>query len=562
MTMSYRSQGSGGWGNSYGSNDSWSNGNSSYSTSSFRRNDSFNRGGSGGGGRNDFSGQNLKKPTFDPRTMVPFQKDFYTESPTVAQRSMRDVSEFYAKNQITVRGADCPKPVFGFEEAGFPDFIMHSIRDSGYVAPTPIQSIGWPIALKGNNMVGIAQTGSGKTISFLLPALVHLKAQPPLRRGDGPIVLVLCPTRELAQQVQEVSVQFGRHAHVRSCCVYGGAPRMQQSRELQNGVEICIATPGRLLDFLESGRTNLARCTYLVLDEADRMLDMGFEPQIRKIMEQIRPDRQVLMWSATWPKEVRTLAEEFLKDYIHCTIGSLNLSANQNITQIVAVVREHDKESKLEQLMHEIIREREHKTIIFTETKKRADDLTRHLRQKGFPCVVIHGDKKQQEREWVLGEFRTGRSPILIATDVAARGLDVTDIKFVVNYDYPNQTEDYVHRIGRTARSDKTGTAYTFITEDNGSQVKELLDVLKESKQQINPELYQLVERAKAYSAAKQGRGRWRGRDSGSGGRSHPYGGGSGGRFTGASNRNGAGGPSRPQYGNYSASAGGATGRW
>ncbi|OQV19386.1 putative ATP-dependent RNA helicase DDX17 [Hypsibius exemplaris] len=526
--------------NSYGHGGGHS---SSFSSSSYRGQE---QSGYGGGGyqsrdKNNFSGENLRKPEFG--NLVPFKKDFYVEPPSVTQRSMAEVAAFYAKNAITVNGADVPKPVTQFQEAGFPDFIMKGIQESGYTAPTAIQSIGWPIALTGRNMVGIAKTGSGKTVSFLLPGLVHVKAQPPLRRGDGPIVLVLAPTRELAVQCEEVAKTFGRHAGVRSCCVYGGAPRHGQVRDLSNGVEICIATPGRLLDFLESGKTNLARCTYLVLDEADRMLDMGFEPQIRKIMEQIRPDRQVMMWSATWPKEIRALAGEFLRDFVHCTIGSLNLSANQNITQIVAVVRELDKGAKLEQLLHEIIREKENKTIIFTETKRKADDLTRRLRQQGFPCVVIHGDKKQQEREWVLSEFRAGRSPILIATDVAARGLDVSDIKFVVNYDYPNQTEDYVHRIGRTARSEKTGTAYTFMTEDDAGQARELIEVLKESKQTINPELFQLMERARPGRSG----GRFRG-GRGGGGRGGGYGGGN--RFSGRDDR-GAGGPSRPSYGSY-----------
>lgn len=537
--MSYRPQPA--------STASWapaSNGSSSFSSSSYRGQD----GGYGGGSRDkrSFGGENLRKPNWSSQTLIPFQKDFYVEAPSVSQRPMADVAAFYAKNQITIRGQDCPKPVYSFDEVGFPEFIHQSIKESGYTAPTSIQSIGWPIALKGRNMVGIARTGSGKTISFLLPALVHLKAQPPIRRGDGPVVLVLAPTRELAQQCQEVAATFGKHARVRSTCVYGGAPKMQQSRDLQSGVDIVIATPGRLLDFLETGKTNLSRCTYLVLDEADRMLDMGFEPQIRKIMEQIRPDRQVLMWSATWPKEIRQLAEEFLKDYVHATIGSLNLSANQNITQIVAVVREMDKSAKLEQLLHEIIREKENKTIIFTETKRKADDLTRRLRQQGFPCVVIHGDKKQQEREWVLSEFKAGRSPILIATDVAARGLDVNDIKFVVNYDYPNQSEDYVHRIGRTARAEKAGTAYTFMTDDNANQVKDLISVLQESKQAINPELYTLMEKSRGSSSFK-GRGRGYG---GGGGRS---GGGSRGgmssnRFSGRSDSR-AGGPARPSYG-------------
>lgn len=193
-------------------------------------------------------------------------------------------------------------------------------------------------------MVGIAQTGSGKTLAYIMPAVVHINHQPRLQRGDGPIVLVLAPTRELAQQIQQVANDFGSCTHLKNTCIFGGAPKGPQARDLERGVEICIATPGRLIDFLEKGTTNLRRCTYLVLDEADRMLDMGFEPQIRKIIEQIRPDRQVLMWSATWPKEVRNLAEEFLNSYIQVNIGSLNLSANHNILQIVDVCEEFEKE--------------------------------------------------------------------------------------------------------------------------------------------------------------------------------------------------------------------------
>lgn len=187
---------------------------------------------------------------------------------------------------------------------------------------------------------------SGKTLAYILPAIVHINNQPPIRRGDGPIVLVLAPTRELAQQIQQVANDFGKSSHIRNSCVFGGAPKGPQARDLERGVEICIATPGRLIDFLERGTTNLERCTYLVLDEADRMLDMGFEPQIRKILGQIRPDRQTLMWSATWPKEVKKLAGDFMKNYKQLNVGSLELSANHNILQIVDICQEHEKENK------------------------------------------------------------------------------------------------------------------------------------------------------------------------------------------------------------------------
>ncbi|XP_052383841.1 probable ATP-dependent RNA helicase DDX17 [Oncorhynchus keta] len=239
------------------------------------------------------------------------------------------------------------------------------------------------------------------------------------------------------------------------------------------------------------------------------MLDMGFEPQIRKIVDQIRPDRQTLMWSATWPKDVRQLAEDFLRDYVQINVGALELSANHNILQIVDVCMENEKDNKLLQLMEEIMAEKENKTIIFVETKKRCDELTRRMRRDGWPAMCIHGDKSQPERDWVLTEFRSSKAPILIATDVASRGLDVEDIKFVINYDYPNSSEDYVHRIGRTARSTNKGTAYTFFTPGNLRQARDLVRVLEEARQAINPKLLQLVN--SGHGGGGGGRMRYRG---------------------------------------------------
>lgn len=253
--------------------------------------------------------------------LPPFQRNFYQEHPKTAARSQQEVQLYRAQAEITVRGP-APNPIMSFDEACFPDYCMNEIRRQNYTQPTPIQAQSWPIAMSGSNLVGIAMTGSGKTLAFILPAIVHINHQPPLQSGDGPIALVLAPTRELAQQIQTVANDFGSSAFVRNTCVYGGSSKARQMQDLQNGVELVIATPGRLLDFLSSDVTNMRRCTYLVLDEADRMLDMGFEPQIRKIMGQIRPDRQILMWSATWPKEVRQLAEDFLgNNYIQVSCG-------------------------------------------------------------------------------------------------------------------------------------------------------------------------------------------------------------------------------------------------
>lgn len=390
------------------------------------------RGGSYGGGgfnrrggdRMDENGASLKKPDFDINNLPKFEKNFYKEHEDVAARDDQAVQAFREKHSMTVNGKDIPKPVETFDEANFPGYVLKEVKQQGFDNPTAIQSQGWPMALSGRDMIGVAQTGSGKTLSYCLPAIVHINAQPLLSPGDGPIVLVLAPTRELAVQIQQECSKFGKSSRIRNTCVYGGVPRGQQIRDLARGVEICIATPGRLIDMLEAGKTNLRRITYLVLDEADRMLDMGFEPQIRKIVDQIRPDRQTLMWSATWPKEVQRLARDYLKDYIQVNIGSLELSASHNIKQIVEVVSEYEKKDRLLKHLEKALDEdKKSKVLVFTSTKRVADDITRFLRQDGFPALAIHGDKTQNERDWVLNEFRTGRTAIMVATDVASRGI-------------------------------------------------------------------------------------------------------------------------------------------
>merc|ERR1719412_2181362 len=486
--------------------------------------------GFGGGGRggfgdrrgggpsfgNDMPGKGLKRVKWDQFQLVPFEKHFYNPAPHLANANPKDVERYRFNREITIvrGGTAAPNPITNFEDAGLPDYVMREINRKQFTEPTAIQAQGWPTALSGLDLVGIAMTGSGKTLAYLLPAIIHINHQPYLERGDGPIVLVLAPTRELAQQIQEVANEFGRSSKIKNTCVFGGAPKGPQMRDLENGCEIVIATPGRLIDFLEMGKTNLRRCTYLALDEADRMLDMGFEPQIRKIIEQIRPDRQVLMWSATWPKEVRRLAEDFLTDYMHINIGSQEMHANHNILQIVDVCEEYQKEQKLARLLEECASDPSAKILVFVETKRKADELTRLMRRDGYPAMCIHGDKEQKEREWVLGEFKGGSTSILVATDVAARGLDVDDVKFVINYDYPSNAEDYVHRIGRTGRKGRTGTAYTLFTPKNGAKAKDLVEILTEAKQVINPKLHELSITG-AFRARSYGRGGKR--DSGGG---------------------------------------------
>jgi len=500
-------------------------------------------GGSSGGFHDKRKGGNKfeesKKIRWDLSKLTPFQKNFYQENSTVSMRPDDQIKQFYRSKEITVTGRDVKKPVFTFTEPNFPKYMTDKLLSMGFKSPTAIQSVGWPNSLSGRDTVGIAQTGSGKTLSFLLPSFIHINAQPFLERGDGPIALVLLPTRELAQQVQQVANVYGPLCHVRNTCVYGGASKGPQIRDLERGCEIVIATPGRLIDFLDTGKTNLRRCTYLVLDEADRMLDMGFEPQIRKIIGQIRPDRQTLMWSATWPKEVQKMANDFLTDPIHLQVGSTELTANKNILQIVDVCDENQKHSKLMRLMEEIMGENQNKTIIFTETKRKCDQITRDMRRDGWPAMCIHGDKSQPERDWVLNEFRSGKSPIMVATDVASRGIDVKGVKFVINYDFPNQVEDYVHRIGRTGRAGQTGTAYTFFTPGNSKQAKPLVGILKGANQQVNPRLQELANSSYSYGKGRNGRGSYNNRGNG-----NSY----GGRSGGYQQKSSYGGGSKPSY--------------
>jgi len=519
----------GGSGGSYGGggrSSYGSGGDRSYGGGGGSRGGGYGSGGGGDrGGKYGDPGDRLRNVNWSQQSLTPFKKDFYTPSPAVTNRSRAEVEQFRAAKEITiVQGHDhIGNPITNFEEGGFPEYLLKTMRKENFVEPTAVQAQGWPIALSGQDLVSIAMTGSGKTLGYMLPAIIHCMNQEYLQRGDGPIVLVLAPTRELAQQIQQQADKFGGPCDLRTTCLFGGAPKGAQIRDLERGSEICVATPGRLIDILEMGKTNFRRCTYVVLDEADRMLDMGFEPQIRKILGQIRPDRQMCMWSATWPKEVKRLAEDFLgkSNFCHINIGSDQLSANHDILQIVDCCQEYEKENKLGKLLDEMSAEPNSKVLVFTETKRKCDELTRIMRKHGYPAMCIHGDKRQEERDWVLREYRSGKAQILVATDVAARGLDVDDVKFVINYDFPSCTEDYVHRIGRTGRKGNSGTAYTFFTQKDGKNASDLIGILKEANQVVNPQLYEMEIIGRQF---KQSNRRWGG--GGGGGKSRGGGGG------------------------------------
>merc|ERR1712157_591379 len=340
-----------------------------------------------------------------------------------------------------------------------------------------------------------------------------------------PIALILSPTRELAVQIYDEARKFSYRSKVRPCVVYGGADVRQQMQDLQRGCHLLVATPGRLVDFLERGKVSLEACKYLVLDEADRMLDMGFEPQIREIVERHgmpkKQERQTLMFSATFPQEIQILARDFLNDYIFLTIGRVG-STSQNITQKIIWVEEDNKRSTLLQLLQ--CTEEDHLTLIFVETKRGADQLDQFLYEKRYGSACIHGDRNQREREEALAYFRSGKTPILVATAVAARGLDIPNVKHVINYDLPSDIDEYVHRIGRTGRVGNTGVATSFFNDKNMNIAKDIVDLLSEAAQDVPS---WLLDSANERSR-NQGRGKGRGGryGGGYGGRSGGYGGG------------------------------------
>jgi len=508
----------------YGSSSSYSGGGGGYSSS--RGGGGFSSGGYGGsrgggygggggygnGGSGDLGANLDSNIQWDISKLPVFEKNFYYEHPDVTKRSPQEYEDWKRKHDITMNGKGVPKCVYTFEEASFPEYVLDEVMRLGFKNPTPIQCQGWPMALSGRDMVGISATGSGKTLAFLLPAIVHINAQPYLQPGDGPIVLIIAPTRELAVQIQQEANKFGASSKIKNTCIYGGVPKGGQIADLRRGVEICICTPGRMIDMLGMGKTNLRRVTYLVLDEADRMLDMGFEPQLRKIVSQIRPDRQTLMWSATWPKEIVSLAHDFLTDFIQVTVGSLDLTANKSIKQIVEVMDDHQKYAALMDHMKDIYEGG--RIIIFCETKRGADELSRNLRNSRYVCKAIHGNKSQEERDWVLKEFKEGKTQVLVATDVASRGLDIKDIRYVINFDMPKNIEDYIHRIGRTARAGTKGNALSFFTSDNGRLAGPLVKILEEAEQEVPRDLRGLVGRG----GGGGGRGGRGGRGGGRGG--------------------------------------------
>ncbi|KAK6925798.1 Helicase, C-terminal [Dillenia turbinata] len=454
----------------------------------------YNSGGRGGGWSSRGGGWNRGKEM----EVNPFGEDVDAEPAFDEQENTGINFDAYEDIPVETSGDNVPPPVNTFAEIDLGDALNQNIRRCKYVKPTPVQRHAIPICLGGRDLMACAQTGSGKTAAFCFPIISGImKSQAVQRPPRGartvyPLALILSPTRELSCQIHEEARKFSYQTGVRVVVAYGGAPINQQLRDLERGVDILVATPGRLVDLLERARVSLQMIRYLALDEADRMLDMGFEPQIRKIVEQMdmpqRGVRQTMLFSATFPKPIQRLASDFLSNYIFLAVGRVG-SSTDLIVQRVEFVIEADKRSHLMDLIHAQrangVQGKQALTLVFVETKKGADSLEHWLCMNGFPATTIHGDRTQQEREQALRSFKSGHTPILVATDVAARGLDIPHVAHVVNFDLPNDIDDYVHRIGRTGRAGKTGLATAFFNDNNQSLARSLAELMKESNQEV-----------------------------------------------------------------------------
>lgn len=420
--------------------------------------------------------------------------------------TQRDWRIFREDFNIAVKGGNIPHPMRKWKEAGFDDEILNVIEKNGYVEPTPIQRQAIPVGLLNRDIIGVAETGSGKTCAFLLPLLVWIQSLPKDTRiedaDQGPYAIIMAPTRELAQQIEEETNKFGIPLGIRTVAVIGGLSREDQGFKLRLGCEIVIATPGRLIDVLENRYLVLSRCTYIVLDEADRMIDMGFEPDVQKILEHmpvnnLKPDtdeaedteflvqnfksknkfRQTVMFTATMPPAVERLARSYLRRPAYVYIGSVGRPV-ERVEQIVYVLKEGEKRKRLVEILNKGI---EPPIIIFVNQKKGADVLAKGLEKMGYNAATLHGGKGQEQREFALSGLKAGAKDILVATDVAGRGIDIKDVSLVINYDMAKNIESYTHRIGRTGRAGKSGKAITFVTNDNSDLFYDLKMMLQSS---------------------------------------------------------------------------------
>ena len=437
-----------------------------------------------------------------------FQKNIYIESPEISKLTNEEIIEIRKSNgSILVKGKEIPKPILEFYQCGLNTKIMEILQSKEITKPFPIQMQAIPTIMSGRDCLGISETGSGKTLAYVLPMLRHVQSRIAgikankgdkntnykLKNEKGPIALILVPTRELATQICEEIRSFTNSLSIETTCLFGGSNLGNQINDLKRGVDIAVATPARLIELLclSNGKvTNLTRTTFVVLDEADRMFDLGFEPQISKIIRNIRPQRQIVMFSATFPRQIQLMAKKLLKRPVEILVGLKGQGA-KNIEQYVEIIKKEKSFLRLLEILEKYI---EVCTIIFVDEQNEAIELWKQLFKKGFSCCLLYGQMDQEDRIDNLESFKNGQKNILVTTSICARGLDVPRCGLVVNFRCPNHMEDYIHRIGRTGRAGKKGIAYTFIDPDEEDlYAEDIIKVLEISNQNVSDELKEIA---------------------------------------------------------------------
>ena len=454
--------------------------------------------GRGGGDADDDSASRLAGtvPSLTPANheaagYAPFNKDLYEPAPEIAALSPADVAARRTALGVWVAGCDVPAPVQSFAQCGFDDVTAAAVAKAGYERPTPIQAQAIPVALAGRDVLGIATTGSGKTAAFVLPMVVHCMDQPELGPGDGPIAILASPTHELAEQTHREARRFGRPHGLRCVAAFGGLSMHAQVKALRAGAEVAVVTPGRAVGLIKAKALCTRRVTYVVLDEADRMFDLGFEPQLRSLLGQIRPDRQTLLFSATMPPRVEALAASATTAPVRITVGARRAAA-AGVRQVVQVLDEANKPAWLAATLPGFVDGGD--VVVFAATKARVDDVLARTLAAGVKAVGLHGDLDQAARSGAVKALREGGAHVLVATDVAARGLDLRGVRTVVSYDAPRDADTHVHRVGRTGRAgDADGVAYTLVTPGEGRAAGALVASLVAGGQDVPAPLARLA---------------------------------------------------------------------
>ncbi|KAL1475521.1 hypothetical protein MTO96_037230 [Rhipicephalus appendiculatus] len=441
---------------------------------------------------------NLCPPDWAKFPLPNYENESFREHTMTSQRSTEEVEAFRKANDVVITGRDLPNPILTIDEANFPKFLRRNIEARNHGSSvSALQAQCWPVALRGRDLVAFTNSASEEnSLAYLAPGIVHVQRQPAVPPGCGPIVLILTATQEAAQQVRVVSDVLIEGSGMRTMFIVSGDAKRPQLKQLEEGAEICIATPGRLLAFMEDCKVNLHRCTYLVLDEADRMLAMGFAEHLRTVAANVRPDRQTLVWLADRTRDTQELVEELTNDCVTVSVGATaHKCQNWLVKHIIDICDESEKKAKLVALLKDVVQDQKDRMIVFVERKQTVEDLMWSVRLQGLPAVGIHGGHTEQEREWALNALRFGKVLVLVATDVAGRAIDAENMRFVVNYDCPSSPDEYRRRFKHALRTDGTGAVYTFLGRDDSRHAEDLARFLTEAKLDVPPLLHETAKK-------------------------------------------------------------------